>query len=165
VFVTTIYTIYHRVSILTSISGRKRNNEPPQKCGGSLSARQRTQQEAAFKCFAGELEGGRSPASNRINSCQSLAAQGFGERSDAFCKYSVLQKTRRFETVKISFLTVSMSRRKNAAAHYQRVKDSARSGLQRFRRGPLRPYFAMSSLMVSPRILMPLSMFSSEELE
>jgi hypothetical protein len=42
-----------------------------------------------------------------MNSRQSLALQGLGERSDIFCKYTVLQKIRRFETVKKNFLTVS----------------------------------------------------------
>ena len=49
----------------------------------------------------------RSPASNWINSRQSLALQGLGERSNIFRKYTVLQKIRRFETVKKTFLTVS----------------------------------------------------------
>jgi hypothetical protein len=41
-----------------------------------------------------------------MNSRQSHAPQGFAERSDVFRKYTVLQKTRRFKTVKNTFLTV-----------------------------------------------------------
>jgi hypothetical protein len=59
------------------------------------------------KFCGGKLEGGRSTASNQINSRQSLALQGLGERSDIFRKYTVLRKIRRFETVKKTFLTVS----------------------------------------------------------
>jgi hypothetical protein len=40
----------------------------------------------------GELDGGRSPASNQINSRQSLALHGFGARSDFFSDYALLQK-------------------------------------------------------------------------
>ena len=40
----------------------------------------------------GELDGGRSPASNQINSRQSLVLHGFGERSDFFSEYALLQK-------------------------------------------------------------------------
>ena len=44
------------------------------------------------KSMQGELDGGRSPASNQINSRQSLALHGFGARSDFFSEYALLQK-------------------------------------------------------------------------
>ena len=50
-------------------------------------------------------EGRRSPASIWINSRQTLAVQGFGERSDIFCEDTVSQKIRRFKSVKKAFLT------------------------------------------------------------
>ena len=52
-------------------------------------------------------EGRRSPTSIWINSRQTLAVQGFGERSDVFCEDTVSQKIRRFEAVKKAFLTAS----------------------------------------------------------
>ena len=61
----------------------------------------------AVQIFAGgELDGGRSPASNEMNSRQSHAEHGFGERSDFFREYTLSQKNRRFKTVKNTFLTV-----------------------------------------------------------
>jgi hypothetical protein len=56
-----------------------------------------------FKSLRGELDGGRSPASNEMNSRQSLAEHGFGERSDFFRENTLLRKNRRFETVKKVF--------------------------------------------------------------
>ena len=40
--------------------------------------------------------GRRSPASIWINSRQTLAVQGLGERSDVFCEDTVSRKTRRY---------------------------------------------------------------------
>jgi hypothetical protein len=47
----------------------------------------------------GELDGGRSPASNEMNSRQSRAEHGFGERRDFFCEYTLSQKNRRFNSL------------------------------------------------------------------
>ena len=45
------------------------------------------------KSLRGELDGGRSPASNQINSRQSLVLHGFGERSDFFANIRFRKKT------------------------------------------------------------------------
>ena len=43
-----------------------------------------TEKYKLSRFLRGELDGGRSPASNEMNSRQSHAAHGFGERSDFF---------------------------------------------------------------------------------
>ena len=47
----------------------------------------------------GELDGGRSPASNEMDSRQSLAEHGFGERSEFFRENTLSQKNRRFNSL------------------------------------------------------------------
>jgi hypothetical protein len=58
---------------------------------------QRTEKYELSRFLRGELDGGRSPASNEMNSRQSHAEHGFGERSDFFRENTLSQKNRRFE--------------------------------------------------------------------
>ena len=51
-----------------------------------------TEKYKLSRFLRGELDGGRSPASNEMNSRKSLAEHGFGERSGFFCEYTLSQK-------------------------------------------------------------------------
>jgi len=82
---------------------RTTNKKKKTPLGASFQLVKEQKKYKPSKFLRGELDGGRSPASNEINSRQSHAAHGFGERSDFFREYTLSQKNRRLETVKILF--------------------------------------------------------------